>query len=63
MRKTFLEAVRYNDFECLKRSVIQRYRIETLLQEKHKLLLRDVAMGRDRTTELQKNIEEWKLWE
>ena len=63
MRKKFLEAVRYDDFECLRRSAVQRYRIEKLLQEKHRLLLRDVAKGRDRTTELQKNIEEWKLWE
>jgi hypothetical protein len=63
MRKKFLEAVQYADFEYLKHVALRRHGVERLLQEKHKMLMSDMAMGRDRTAELQANIEEWKKWE
>lgn len=63
MRKKFLEAVKYADFEFLKQVALRRHGVERLLQEKHKLLMNDMAMGKDRTAELQANIEEWRKWE
>lgn len=63
MRKRFLEAVRYADFEFLRQVALRRYGIERLLQEKHKLLMKDMSMGKDRAMELQANIEEWRKWE
>lgn len=63
MRKKFLEAVKYADFEFLRQVVLRRHGVERLLQEKHKLWMNDMAMGRDRTAELRANIEEWKKWE
>jgi hypothetical protein len=59
MRKTFFEAVKYNDFEWLRSAAIRRFDIEKLLQEKHRLLMRDVAKGIDRTAELQEVIRAW----
>jgi hypothetical protein len=63
MRKKFLEAVKYADFEFLKQVALRRHGVEILLQEKHKLFMNDMAMGKDRTAELQANIEEWRKWE
>ena len=63
MRKTFLEAVKYNDFELLKSVAVRRFGIEKLLQEKHRLLLRDMAKGIDRTAELQDIIRTWMQYE
>jgi hypothetical protein len=63
MRKKFLEAVRYADFEFLKQVALRRHGVERQLQEKHKLLMNDMAAGKDRTAELQANIEEWRKWE
>jgi hypothetical protein len=63
MRKVFLEAVQYNDFDLLKSVATRRHGMEKLLQENHRLLLRDVAMGIDRTVELQETIRTWMLWE
>lgn len=63
MRKKFLEAVRYGDYEFLKQIALRRHEVERLLQEKHKILMYDMAMGKDKTTELQANIEEWRKWE
>jgi F420-dependent methylenetetrahydromethanopterin dehydrogenase len=63
MRKKFLEAVKYADFEFLKQVVLRRHGVERLLQEKHKLVMHDMAMGKDRTAELQANIEGWRKWE
>ena len=63
MRKKFLEAVKYADFEFLKQIALRRHGVERQLQEKHKMLMSDMAMGKDRTAELQANIEEWRKWE
>ena len=63
MRKKFLEAVKYADFEYLKQVASRRHGVERLLQEKHKILMNDMATGKDRTAELQANIEEWRKWE
>jgi hypothetical protein len=63
MRKRFLEAVRYADFEYLKQVALRRHGVERLLQEKHKTLMNDMANGKDRTEELKANIEEWRKWE
>ena len=63
MRKKFLEAVKYADFEFLKQVALRRHGVERLLQEKHKLFMNDMAVGKDRTAELQANIEEWRKWE
>jgi hypothetical protein len=63
MRKTFLEAVKYNDFELLKSVAIRRFGVEKLLQEKHRLLVRDMAKGIDKTAELQEIIRTWMRWE
>lgn len=63
MRKVFKEAVQYNDFNLLKSVAIRRYGAEQLLQEKHRLLVRDMATGIDRTTELQEIIRTWMQWE
>ena len=60
MRKKFLEAVKYADFDYLKQTALRRHGIERLLQEKHKMLMNDMAVGKDRTAELQANIEEWR---
>jgi len=63
MRKTFLEAVKYNDFDLLRSVAIRRFGIEKLLQEKHRLLVRDMAKGIDKTAELQDIIRTWMQWE
>lgn len=63
MRRKFVEAVKYADFEYLKQIVRRRHGVERLLQEKHKMLMGDMARGEDRTAELQANIDEWKKWE
>jgi hypothetical protein len=63
MRKTFLEAVKYNDFETLRSAAVRRFEIEKLLQEKHRLLMRDMANGIDKTAEIQEIIRAWKRWE
>ncbi len=63
MRKIFLEAVKFADFEYLKQVALRRYGVERRLQEKHKILMNDMAAGKDRTGELQANIEEWRKWE
>jgi hypothetical protein len=63
MRKTFLEAVKYDDFELLRSVAIRRFDIEKLLQEKHRLLMRDMANGIDKTVELQEIIRNWMRWE
>jgi hypothetical protein len=63
MRKTFWEAVQYNDFDLLKSVATRRFGIEKLLQEKHRLLVRDMKMGIDRTTELQETIRTWMQFE
>ena len=63
MRKTFLEAVKYDDFELLRSVAIRRFGIEKLLQEKHRLLMRDMANGIDKTVELQEIIRTWMRWE
>jgi hypothetical protein len=63
MRKTFLEAVKYNDFELLRSVAIRRFGVEKLLQEKHRLLVRDMAKGIDKTAELQEIIRTWMRFE
>ena len=63
MRKIFLEAVQYNDFNLLRSLASRRYGAEKLLQEKHRLLIRDMAMGIDRTAELQDIVRTWMQWE
>lgn len=63
MRKAFAEAVKYADFDFLKQVALRRHGVERLLQEKHKLLMNDMAMGKDRTADLQANVEEWRKWE
>jgi hypothetical protein len=63
MRKTFLEAVKYNDFDLLRSVAIRRFGIEKLLQEKHRLLVRDMAKGIDKTAEVQDIIRTWMQWE
>jgi hypothetical protein len=63
MRKKFLEAVKYADFDFLRQVALRRYGVERQLQDKHKLYMNDMAMGKDRTVDLQANIEEWRNWE
>ena len=63
MRKVFLEAVQYNDFDLLRSVATRRFEVEKLLQEKHRLLMRDMAMGIDKTAELQDIIRHWMQWE
>ena len=63
MRKMFSEAVQYNDFDLLRSHATRRFGVEKLLQEKHRLLVRDMAMGTDRTAELQDIIRQWIQWE
>jgi hypothetical protein len=63
MRKTFLEAVQYNDFELLRSVAIRRFEIEKSLQERHRSLVRDMAKGVDKTAELQEIIRTWMRWE
>jgi hypothetical protein len=63
MRRVFLEAVQYNDFDLLKAVATRRYEVEQLLQEKHRLLLRDMEQGIDRTAELHEVIRTWMQWE
>jgi hypothetical protein len=63
MRKAFHEAVKYQDFEFLREVAQRRYGAERMLQEKHRALMNDVAIGIPRTAELQANIEDWRRWE
>jgi hypothetical protein len=63
MRKTFLEAVKYDDFELLRSVAVRRFGIEKLLQEKHRLLVRDMAKGINKNAELQEIIRTWVRWE
>ena len=63
MRRVFSDAVQYNDFDLLKAVATRRYEVEQLLQEKHRLLVRDMEKGIDRTTELQDVIRTWMQWE
>jgi hypothetical protein len=63
MRRVFLEAVQYNDFDWLKAVATRRYDVEQLLQERHRLLLRDMEKGIDRTAELQDVIRTWMHFE
>ena len=63
MRKVFSEAVKYGDFDLLRSVATRRYGVEKLLQEKHRLLMRDMAMGIDKTAELQDIIRQWMQWE
>jgi hypothetical protein len=63
MRKVFLEAVQYNDFDLLKSVATRRYDAEQLLQEKHRFLVRDMAKGVDRTAEIQEIIRTWMKFE
>jgi hypothetical protein len=63
MRKMFLEAVKYADFDFLRQAALRRHGVERQLQDKHKMYMNDMAMGMDRTAELQANIKEWRNWE
>jgi len=63
MRKKFLEAVTYADFDFLRQAALRRHGVERQLQDKHKMYMNDMAMGMDRTAELQANIKEWRNWE
>jgi hypothetical protein len=63
MRRLFWKAVQNNDFDLLKAHATRRYEKEQQLQERHRLLLRDVEKGIDRTAELQDVIRTWKQWE
>lgn len=63
MRRTFVEAVQYSDYDLLRSVATRRYGVERLLQENHQLYLRDMAMGKDRAIEMQNNIMKWREWE
>jgi hypothetical protein len=63
MRKVFSEAVQYSDFDLLRSVATRRFGVEKLLQEKHRLLVRDMTMGIDKTAELQETIRTWMQWE
>ena len=62
MRKIFLEAVHYDDFDFLRQQAIRRHRVERLLQERYSVVMKDPS-ERTRKVELAKIVEEWRKWE
>ena len=63
MRAKFLESVRTGDFELLKRAAVKRREIEQSCQERHAMLAFQMELGKDRSEDVQANIDEWKKWE
>jgi len=63
MRRLFMEAVQYNDFDLLRSAAVRRHGVENLVQERHILLMRDMEMGVDRSVEMMENVRHWKQME